>query len=280
MVLVEQKQPFEIGVQTMEESAEGAIPTFPNVSVVIPTLNEAQNLPHVLPRIPNWVHEVLLVDGNSTDGTCEIARQLRSDVRIITQRGRGKGDALRSGFKAATGQIIVMLDADGSTDPAEIPLFVDALLRGADFAKGSRFIKGAGTSDMPFYRRLGNWGFVWMVRLLFGGRYSDLCYGYNAFWMHILPSINLDADGFEIETKMNVQVLRRQFNIVEVPSFEMPRLFGTSHLRTIPDGLRVLKLILYEAYDHYRTRLRRLFAGAPRTERPKGRLRIHGDLTE
>src|SRR6058998_2153306 len=87
------------------------------VSVVIPAMNEAENLPYVLPRIPAWVHEVILVDGNSTDGTVEVARQLWAGIRIVRQQGRGKGAALRSGFAAATGDIIVMLDADGSTDP-------------------------------------------------------------------------------------------------------------------------------------------------------------------
>src|SRR4051794_10414522 len=103
------------------------------VSVVIPAWNEAENLPHVLPRIPSWVHEVILVDGNSVDDTVAVARRLLPTIRIVTQKGRGKGNALSSGFAAATGEIIVMLDADGSTDPGEIPAFVGALLCGADF---------------------------------------------------------------------------------------------------------------------------------------------------
>src|SRR5690242_3841803 len=86
-----------------------------SVSVVIPALNEAENLPHVLPRIPAWVHEVILVDGHSTDATVAVARELRRDIRVIRQQGHGKGAALRSGFAAARGDIIVMLDADGST---------------------------------------------------------------------------------------------------------------------------------------------------------------------
>ena len=137
--------------------------TNPRVSVVIPTLNEAKNLPFVLPRIPEWVDEVIVVDGRSTDNTIEVARELLPEVVIVYQKGKGKGDALRAGFAAATGEIIVMLDADGSTEPAEIRAYVGALLAGADFAKGSRFIQGAGTSDMELLRRLGNWGFVTLV---------------------------------------------------------------------------------------------------------------------
>src|SRR5215218_4693815 len=118
------------------------------VSVTIPTLNEAQNLPHVFARLPEGIHEVIIVDGRSTDGTPDVARSLRPDVRIVHQTGRGKGDALRTGFEAATGDIIAMLDADGSTDAAELPRFVSALLNGADFVKGSRFAQGGHSSDI------------------------------------------------------------------------------------------------------------------------------------
>ncbi len=218
----------------------------PTVSVVVPTLNEAENLPYVLPFIPDMVTEVLLVDGHSKDNTVEVALQLRPDIRVIQQKGRGKGAALRTGFAAATGDIIVMIDADGSTDPREIPAFVDALLKGADYAKGSRFTQGGGTSDMEFHRKLGNMGFVWMVRALFGGSFTDLCYGYNAFWADVLPALHLDGDGFEIETIMNVRALEARLKITEVASFEYERRFGVSRLRTFPDGWRVLKAIFRE----------------------------------
>jgi glycosyltransferase involved in cell wall biosynthesis len=226
---------------------------YPRVSVIIPALNEAENLQHVLPRIPAWVAEVLLVDGNSTDNTVEIACRLRPDIRIVQQCGRGKGAALRTGFAAATSEIIVMLDADGSTDPVEIPAFVGALLAGADFVKGSRFLQGGGTSDMSLHRKLGNWCFVLISRLLFGGNYSDLCYGYNAFYAHILPHIALDGDGFEIETQMNLRVLRAGFKVAEVASFEADRIHGVSNLRTIPDGWRVLKTMIKEHFRAHPT---------------------------
>jgi glycosyltransferase involved in cell wall biosynthesis len=216
------------------------------VSVVIPALNEEENLPFVLPRIGAWVEEVILVDGHSNDRTCDVARSLLPKIRVLKQPARGKGAALRAGFAAAQGDIIVMLDADGSTDPREIPLFVGALVAGADFVKGSRFAQGAGTADMSRLRRVGNGLLVFTVRLLFGGRFGDLCYGYIAFWKRVLPQLNLDADGFEIETQMSVKALGTGLRVVEVPSFEFRRRHGKSNLRTMPDGWRVLRTILRE----------------------------------
>lgn len=218
----------------------------PTISVIIPTRNEAANLPFVLPKIPEWVDEIILVDGHSTDKTVEVARALCPQIRVITQRKRGKGEALRCGLEAATGDIVVLIDADGSNDPSEIHAFVGALLSGADFAKGTRFMQGAGSADISSLRSLGNWGLTLLVRLLFGGSYTDLCYGYNAFWREFVPVLHLDGDGFEIETEMNIRALRKKLRIFEVPSYEYPRINGVSNLQTFPDGWRVLKTILRE----------------------------------
>jgi glycosyltransferase involved in cell wall biosynthesis len=222
-------------------SAAGA----PRISVVIPALNEEKNLLYTLPRIPPWVDEIILVDGHSTDNTVAVAKSIVPDIVIVEEDRPGKGAALRCGFEAARGDIIVSLDADGSTDPVEIPAFVGLLLAGADFVKGSRFIQGAKTDDMEWYRFLGNWALVKLVRLGFGGRFTDLCYGFNAFWRDILPLLSIeDASGFEIETSMNVQALRAGLRVAEVPSWEHRRLSGVSNLRTIPDGWRVLSTIV------------------------------------
>ena len=220
----------------------------PTVTAVIPALNEADNLPHVLPKLSGLVDEVIIVDGLSEDDTIEVARRLASDVRIIEERTPGKGAALRRGFAEARGDIIVALDADGSTNPDEIPAFVGVLLAGADFVKGSRFLQGGGTADMPRIRRWGNAVLTMLVRWLFGGRYSDLCYGYNAFWADVLPRLELDADGFEIETVMNIRALRVKLRVAEVASFEEKRLYGEAKLRALPDGWRVLKTILRERF--------------------------------
>jgi glycosyltransferase involved in cell wall biosynthesis len=218
----------------------------PRVSVVIPALNEAENLPHVLGDLPETIDELLLVDGHSVDGTAEIARTLFPTVRIISQTGRGKGNALVCGFRAAHGDVIVALDADGSTQPGEIERFVAALVEGADLAKGSRFLPGGGSDDITILRRSGNWFFCHLVNVLFGVHYTDLCYGYNAFWRDCLTALDLDCDGFEIETLMNVRAAKAKLSVAEVPSYERCRLHGHSNLRTFRDGWRVLRTICRE----------------------------------
>jgi glycosyltransferase involved in cell wall biosynthesis len=218
----------------------------PKVSLVVPTLNEAENLQWLLPRLPNWIHELLLVDGCSTDGTIDVARRLHPGVRVVSEKRRGKGVALMTGFEAATGDVIVMLDADGSMDPEEIILFVAALMSGADFVKGSRFIQGAGTVDMTHIRMLGNWALTLAVRMLYGGSFSDLCYGYIAFWKRYLPLLKSDSVGFEVETVLNIKALQTKLKIVEVASFESVRIHGDSNLRALPDGWRILRAILRE----------------------------------
>jgi glycosyltransferase involved in cell wall biosynthesis len=223
-------------------------------------LNEARNLPYVFSRLPADIHEVIVVDGNSVDDTVAVARQLRPDVRVVQQTRRGKGNALACGFEAATGDVIAMVDADGSTDPGEIPRFIHALLNGADFAKGTRFAAGGGSSDITRLRRRGNHMLSAVVNLCHGTHYTDLCYGFNAFWQKHVSVLDLDitspppprgdgrlwGDGFEIETLIHMRVAEEGLRVTEVPSFEHPRIHGVSNLDAFSDGLRVLTTILVE----------------------------------
>jgi glycosyltransferase involved in cell wall biosynthesis len=219
-----------------------------SVSVVIPVKNEAANLPHVFPVIPDWIDEVVLVDGRSTDNTLEVARRLRPDIKIVPQKGAGKGDALLAGFAACSGDIIVAMDGDGSTHGSEIIHFVSALVAGADFVKGSRFASGGRSDDITVGRRCGNRLLLTLVNRMYGTRYSDLCYGYNAFWSRHLDALGIECDGFEVETLMSIRAAKAGLRIHEVPSHERPRLNGTSNLRAIRDGWRILRVILREKF--------------------------------
>jgi glycosyltransferase involved in cell wall biosynthesis len=231
------------------QNAPGTLP-IPSVSVVIPTFNEAENIRLLLPVIPAWIDEIIVVDGRSTDHTVEVAESFAQQrrLRLILETRKGKGAALRAGFAAAQGEIIVSIDADCSMHPCEIPLLIAALTAGADFAKGSRFIQGGGTADMSWFRALGNWGLTQIVNMLYGGSFSDLCYGYFAFWRRYLPVVYPTCDGFEVETFIKLHAMKARLRIAEVPSFETLRIHGASNLHAVPDGIRVLRTILHERY--------------------------------
>ncbi|QCR43827.1 glycosyltransferase family 2 protein [Curtobacterium sp. SGAir0471] len=236
-----------------------ARPREPRVSVVIPARNEARNLEIVLPMLPP-VHEVILVDGNSVDDTVATARRVLPSIRVVQQTRKGKGNALACGFEAVTGDVVVMFDADCSADAAEIPRFVDALVAGADIAKGSRYAPGGGSDDITVVRSLGNKGLNLISNLLLGAAYTDLCYGYNAFWADTLPTVGLLpstlpqpadgsmrwGDGFEIETILTCRWSAAGFAITEVPSHEKLRVHGVSNLNAVSDGIRVLTSIVHE----------------------------------
>lgn len=221
----------------------------PTVTAVIPTLNEAENLPHVLRKLPSGVNELVVVDGHSTDDTVQVAQEMRPDARVVLQDREGKGNALACGFAAAHGDIIVTVDADGSTDPAEIPSFIAPLIDGADFVKGSRYVDGGGSTDITKIRSAGNRTLGACVNLLFGTRYTDLCYGFNAFWRRCLPKLQVTCDGFEVETVINVRAAKAGLSVVEVPSYERDRIHGLSNLSAWRDGRRVLRAILKERFS-------------------------------
>jgi glycosyltransferase involved in cell wall biosynthesis len=242
----------------------------PTISIIIPARNEARNLEVILPTLPD-VHEVILVDGNSVDSSIETARRVRPGIKVVTETRRGKGNALACGFEVATGDIIVMFDADGSADGAEIPRFVEALTDGADLAKGSRFISGGGSEDITRVRRMGNRGLNILTNLLLRTAYTDLCYGYNAFWRDVLPHLDLPdtslpapvgggmlrGDGFEIETILNCRITAAGLTVVEVPSVERLRIHGASNLNAVSDGLRVLWTIIQERFGKNARSVRR-----------------------
>lgn len=216
------------------------------VSLVVPARNEARNIPWVFEQIPACVDEVILVDGDSADATVSMARHCLPTVRHVEQNGPGKGNALRTGFQEATGEYVVMLDADGSMSPAEIPHYLHFLDNGYDFVKGSRFVAGGGSLDITHFRRMGNHVLLAAANRLYHASLTDLCYGFCAFRRSFLELLDLHAVGFEIEAEMIAHALRCGLRIAEVPSLELPRRSGRSNLHAISDGSRVLRILLSE----------------------------------
>ena len=223
----------------------------PDVTIIIPTLNEEKTLSGIIMELKRiGCENIIVVDGNSKDNTLQIAKQYLT--QFIIQNGEGKGTALREAFenKFSSNSIIAMMDADGSMRPQEIPLLIDAIESGADIAKGSRFMPGGYSEDMNFIRRVGNLFFIFLVNLLFGTDYTDLCYGFMAFKKTTLERLlpYLKAEKFEIETEMMIKSKKMELKVTEIPSIELRRSYGKSNLSIFKDGFRILRQIIMELW--------------------------------
>ncbi len=256
----------------------GLRPHLPRVSVIVPAKDEAANIREILPYLSSHF-EVVVVVSEGDHESARAAVEALPSAKVVYQTRKGKGNALVCGFAEAKGDIIVTFDIDGSADPHEIPRFVKALTRGADLAKGSRFASGGGSQDITQFRSLGNRGLNVLASAMTGTRFSDLCYGFNAFWADQLPVLCLpdpDAegpqrgDGFEIETMMIGRFAFAKAIIIEVPSYEYDRYYGASNLNAITDGFRVLWTILRDRVhgSRYRELAKRLRSAGSAVGKP------------
>jgi len=220
--------------------------------VIIPALNEEEGIGPTIREIMNVLDSplLLLIDGNSVDGTVKIAKDL--GVEVISQNGKGKGAALRQAFeyKGLDGDLIIIIDADRSMDPKEAPMFIEALKLGADVVKGSRFLPNGYSMDMDLVRRVGNRIFVSLVNFIWSTSYTDLCYGFMAFRRESLKKLSprLGSKDFEIEAEICIKARKLGLRVVEVPSVEFRRGYGRSRLRTFRDGFLIFLRILREVF--------------------------------
>ncbi|MBN1296068.1 glycosyltransferase family 2 protein [bacterium] len=205
------------------------------ISVVIPTKNEEATLEPILTGCLKHADEVLLIDGHSTDRTREIAAQY--GVPIHLDRGKGKGDAMKLAISLFTGDILVYIDADGSHDPDDIPRLVQPIRDNtADMVIGSRFKGGSdelvGTINQLF-RITGSNIITTFINYRWNVHLSDTQNGFRALRREAAEAINLQVDGFPIETEMDIQLLQRRFRIGEVAAHEYARKGGESKIRLV-----------------------------------------------
>lgn len=220
------------------------------LSVVIPTLNEALNLPYVLPKLPELPAgtELLLVDGGSTDDTVAVARWLRPEIRVVAQTGRGKSDAIRCGVAAAQGDHVLIMDADGSQNPSDISRYVEVALRGYDLVKGSRYLPGGGSDDESRLRRLLVWVTDTAANLLWGTHFTDIVYGMFLIHRQGFLDLALTSSGFALETQLMARANRNGYGIIEIPVVESARRHGSSHLSVVRDGWYIGSTVFIECF--------------------------------
>ena len=236
-------------------------------SLVIPTKNEANNLKKLLPTIPDFIDEIIVIDANSSDNTAEVVNNFSKNIKLIKQQSKGKGGALAKGLAASNSDFTFIIDADGSMDPQELNLFAKYLSEGNAIVKGSRFLKDAGSDDITKFRQFGNYFLTQLANILYKVKWTDLAYGYAAFNKKAVKTLNLDnldfkipsrisirnmayGQGFEIETLIFCRAVRRGLDVIEIPSWENQRWEGDSNLKSIPDGFRALSALLLERFTN------------------------------
>ena len=202
----------------------------PRITVCVPARNEEVNLPRVLEAVRTFADELLVVDGHSTDGTVQIAREL--GARVVRDNGRGKGDGIRTGIREASGEIIVFIDADGSHDPRDIPAMVNLIAAGeADLVIGSR---GKGGSDElhgdveKLVRMIGSDIILICINLRFQAQLTDSQNGFRAIRTSVARALGLDEEITTIEQEMTIKTLKGGYQVAEIPSHEYARKYGES----------------------------------------------------
>lgn len=216
------------------------------MSILIPTLNEEENIRHVLEELLLFIddtYEIIIIDGGSSDRTVQIARNY--PVRILFASG-GKGAAIDEGARHANGTYVLIFDGDFSHRSSEIRQYVDELDNGADLVKGSRFLPGGMTNDMTAIRLVGNRLFLKLSNLTSGSEFTDLCYGLFAARKELFETLDVNDGSFAFDARFVVRAVRKGYSVKEVASRERTRLNGVSHLRISFDGLKILEAILTE----------------------------------
>jgi glycosyltransferase involved in cell wall biosynthesis len=218
------------------------------VTLIVPCRNEAANLEILLPRLVGVAAEVIIVDGHSTDGTQALVASY--PFRYVRDNGHGKGDGVRVGIEQAGMETCVLIDADLSHDPRDIPGLARPILDGeADLVLGSR-MRGGGdefvATAAELVRLAGNMGLTWLINVRCGSALSDSQNGFRAARTSLLRSLKLTAARHTIELEMTMRALRAGARVVEYPTHEYPRRFGRSSLSVTGQGLRFLGVYLRE----------------------------------
>ena len=216
-----------------------------SVSLIILTLNEIDGLKTMMPRIKKeWVDEIVVVDGRSTDGTIEEAK--KQGYKVVVQEITGRGEGFRTGLNNSNGNIIIYFSPDGNEIPEDIPNLLKKQKEGYDQVIASRFSIDSVSHDATFIRRLGNNMFTWIINKIFGSNVDDAVNGYRLITRECMEDLATRAKNFEIEIEMTIRATKKGYKIAEIPTVEPKRTSGTAKLNTVIDGLKYVKLILRE----------------------------------
>lgn len=216
------------------------------VSLLIPTKNEEGCIGRVLREVPRGiVNEIIIIDGHSTDNTTvEVKANIRSSDKLIKQKGSGYGSAFLQGLKMVTGDVIVMMDADGSHNPRDIVNIINKFKQGYEYVMATRYAKGGHSEDDTLIRFLGNKIFTFLTNIIHGTNVTDSLYLFTAISRKGLEKLHLTSLGFEFCTEIIVKAHKANLKFGEVPVVERARFAGKSKVNSFKHGLKILSIIL------------------------------------
>ena len=217
------------------------------VSLFIPTLNEIDGMRKVMPRIhKDWVDEIIVVDGNSTDGTFEYAQE--QGYITVRQKSKGAINAYWEALEVATGDVIIPFSPDGNSIPELIPVLINKIKEGYDMVIASRYCKGAKSDDDDLASAAGNWVFTQMINLLFGGHYTDSLVMFRAWRIDLVKLFRHDVQGAGFEPELCIQCARHKKRVAEIPGDEPKRFVGEAKINKIKGAIAIFSLILKEFF--------------------------------
>lgn len=215
------------------------------VTLLVPVINELEGMKAVMPRVrPEWVQEVLVIDGGSTDGSVEYARE--QGWRVLLQKSRGITYAYQEAVPQATGDVIIPFSPDGNSVPEAIPALLDKMREGHDMVIASRYLPGARSEDDDALTALGNRLFTGMINLLFGGGYTDSLVMFRAFRKEIVGDFPPGLPRAGLEPILAIRCAKRGLKVAEIPADEPKRISGARKMHPFLNGLDILKLIFLE----------------------------------
>lgn len=217
-------------------------------TLFLPTLNEIDGVKATMPRInKEWIDEVLVVDGGSTDGTIEYMEQW--GARVVRQKSKGLTSAEWEAFEAATGDVIILFTPDGNSIPELIPDLVSKFKEGYDMVIVSRYLGGASSEDDDFVTGFGNWMFTKIVNVLFGGHYTDVLVGFRAFKKEIIAFTLDEKTRPVLEIQMPIRCLKHKLKVCDIPGSEPKRIGGVRKMRPFYNGSCLVWTILKELFS-------------------------------
>ena len=217
-------------------------------TLFVPTFNEIEGVKSIMPRIDkSWVDEIIVVDGNSTDGTPEYLEA--NGYRVIRQRRKGLCAAYWECFEATQNDIIIPFSPDNNSIPEAIPALVAKMKEGYDMVIASRYAPGAKSEDDDVITAFGNWMFTTIINILYRGRYTDTLVMYRAFRRDLITRLELDQKELPvIEAQLCIRCAKRKLKVADIPVDEPKRLAGQRKMKPIYNGLSILFVITRELF--------------------------------